>query len=320
VSNAPPVTVAVVSWNTRDLLARCLESMREDAEAGRAAVTVVDNGSSDGSGEMVSSDYRWVELLEPEQNLGFGRAVNLAAKRSSSPWLAAANADIELTPGALETLLRTAEERPEVGVAAPRLVLPDGSTQHSVHMFPSPGLAALFGIGAYRLNRRLADHLCIEGYWNPDRGREVDWAHGAFLLLRRESFDEVGGFDEEQWMYAEDIDIAWRLKKSGHSVRYEPRAAVRHALSASTRQAFDDFEREQRHIRASYAWLERRRGVPVARLTAALNVGGAALRVLVLSPLAWAAPERWRASRDRARRYVSLHRRAARPAAPDRAG
>jgi len=308
-TEARPVTIAVVSWNTRDLLARCLDSMRVDVEAGRAAVTVVDNGSMDGSPDLVRSDYAWAELIEPDENLGFGRAVNLVAARTSSPWLAAANADIELTPGALETLLDAATAHPDAGAIAPRLILPDGSTQQSVHRFPSPGLAAVFSFGIHRLNRRLADHLCIDGYWDPDRRRDVDWARGAFLLMPRRSYEEVGGFDESQWLYAEDIDLSWRLKQAGLSTLYEPGARVHHALHASTRQVFDDLEENQRHIDASYAWLARRRGPGRARLTAALFTLGAGLRVLILTPLARIAPGRWEAPRRLARRYLSLHRR-----------
>ena len=307
-SETPPVTIAVVSWNTRELLARCLDSMSEDVEAGRAAVTVVDNGSTDGSRELVRTDYEWAELIEPGENLGFGRAVNLVASRSSSPWLAAANADIELTPGSLGLLLETARSHPDVGAVAPRLVLPDGSTQHSVHRFLSPGLAAVFNFGIHRLNRRLADHLCIDGYWDPTRRREVDWARGAFLLMPRRSFDQVGGFDETQWLYAEDIDLAWRLKAAGHPVLYEPAATVHHVLSAATNQAFGDLERDRRHVEASYRWLARRQGPWRARLTAAIFTLGAGLRVLILTPLARVAPRRWEMPRSLARRYLSLHR------------
>ncbi len=305
----PPVTVAVVSWNTRELLIRCLNSMRNDFEAGRAAVVVVDNGSTDGSRETVRSDFGWAKLLEPEENLGFGRAVNLAAERSSTPWLAAANADVELMPGALETLLGVGASRAELGAIAPRLLLPDGSTQHSVHRFPSPGLALLFGLGLYRLSNRLGDRLCIDGSWNPDRPREVDWAHGAFLLIRRSAFDRAGGFDEGQWLYAEETDLAWRLAKAGHPVQYEPRAAVRHRVSASTRQAFGEWERDRRRTVAAYSWLARRRGVAIARLTALISLAGATARLLIFSPLALLAPGRWRRARDRSRRYVALHRR-----------
>jgi len=315
----PQVTIAVVSWNTRDLLQRCLDSMRPDADAGLAAVKVVDNGSTDGSRELVRNDHPWVELIEPDRNLGFGPAVNLAAAKGTSEWVAPANADIELTPGALEALLEAGRAEPEAGAIAPRLVLPDGSTQHSVHRFPSPGLAATYGLGLYRLSRRWADSLCLEGYWNPGRPRQVDWAHGAFLLIRRGAFEQVGGFDEEQWMYAEDIDIAWRLARAGHPIRYEPRAIVHHAVSASTRQAFGD-ERDRRHIGAAYTWLARRRGPAVARSTAALNLTGAGLRLAALTPLAAISPGRWGPSRALARRYVSLHRAGLRGLSSDHAG
>src|SRR4051812_32308342 len=93
-----PVTVAVVSWNTRDLLADCLRSLKPEVDAGRASVWVVDNGSSDGSRELVKSDAPWATLVEPDENLGFGAAVDLVAERTDGPWLAAANADIALDP------------------------------------------------------------------------------------------------------------------------------------------------------------------------------------------------------------------------------
>jgi GT2 family glycosyltransferase len=308
------VNVAVVSWNTRELLDRCLSSLRSDWEMGTASVFVVDNGSTDGSGEMVRSKHPWVELIEPDENLGFGRAVNLVARQSSSPWIVPANADVEVTPGAIETLIVTGEANPLAGAIAPRLILPDGSTQHSVHRFPSPSLSLLFGLGVYRLSSRLGDQLCIHGRWDADRPRQVDWAFGAFLLVRREYFDQVGGFDEEQWMYAEDIDLAWRLDRAGHPTRYEPAARIRHAESASARRAFTDFERDRRHLAASYTWLARRRGAAIARLTGWINLAGAGARYLALTPIARFSPRR-REARSAARRYLALHRAAMRSSA-----
>ncbi|MFL5906678.1 MAG: glycosyltransferase family 2 protein [Solirubrobacterales bacterium] len=303
------VAVAVVSWNTRELLRRCLLSMQPYAEEGAADVWVVDNGSRDGSPEMVRVDFPWARLLEPGENLGFGRAVNLAARESGSQWIAASNADVELLPGSLEGLVQAMEADPAAGAAAPRLILPDGSTQHSVHRFPSPSLALMFGLAVHRLNHRIGDHLCLEGWWNPDRAREVDWAHGAFLLTRRKAFEQVGGFDESQWLYAEDIDLAWRLRKAGYRVRYVPDARVRHAAGAAARHAFGDPGRERRHMEATYVWLAKRRGVMLARLTAALNFAGAVLRLLPLSLLAPIWPARWGPARHRARRYLRLHGR-----------
>src|SRR5436189_6302951 len=98
---AAPVTLAIVSWNTRDLLARCLESLAPEVECGRAEVWVVDNASSDGSPELVRERFDWVHLVASSENLGFGSAINLVARQTSSEWLATANAHIALRPAAL---------------------------------------------------------------------------------------------------------------------------------------------------------------------------------------------------------------------------
>jgi GT2 family glycosyltransferase len=308
VNGEPPVTIAVVSWNTRDLLARCLDSIEGDFQSGLASVVVVDNGSTDGSPDLVDAAYPWVDLVQPGENLGFGRAVNLASSGGGSPWIVAANADVELTPGALAALVGSGDRHPNAGAVAPRLILPDGSTQHSVHRFASPSQAAMFSIGAYRWSRRLGERMCIEGRWDNDRAQAIDWAFGAFVLFRRTAFERVGGFDDEQWMYAEDIDIAWRLARAGYEVWYEPDARVRHVGGASTEQAFAGFQRERRHYTAFYAWLHRRRGGPIARTTAAVSVVGELLRYAAFSLLALAAPNRWSAAATRSRSYLSLHR------------
>src|SRR5919109_4551083 len=108
----PMVTVAVVSWNTRDLLDRCLRSLEPEVDRGLAEVWVVDNASTDGSAEMVRQRFPWASLMASEENLGFGRAVNLVAGNTSSQWLAIANADIAVRPGAIDALLEAAAHDP----------------------------------------------------------------------------------------------------------------------------------------------------------------------------------------------------------------
>jgi N-acetylglucosaminyl-diphospho-decaprenol L-rhamnosyltransferase len=299
------IAVAVVSWNTRELLEECLRSLATDAEAGLAEVWVVDNGSTDGSRELVRERFRWASLLEPESNLGFGPAVNEVARRTESPWLAAANADIALSPGALGRMLAAGEADSRAGSLAPRLLLPDGRTQHSVHRFPTVTLSVAFNLGLTSVIPGLGERWCIEGRWDPDRPRRVQWAHGAFLLLRRQAFEEVGGFDPEQWMYAEDLDIAWRLARSGWATRYVPEAAVGHELSASTEQAFGD-ARLARFMDASYAWILRRRGRAVTLAFGTVNLAGAVLRLLALAPLARRDARR-AAAAGRARAYAAAH-------------
>src|SRR3954469_3504632 len=128
----PRVTIAIVSWNTRDLLARCLVSLAPEVERGRAEVWVVDNASTDGSPDLVRDRYDWVHLIASDENLGFGRAINLVAGQTASEWIATANADVALRPGALDVLLAAGARDGAAGAIAPRLVLPTGETQHSV--------------------------------------------------------------------------------------------------------------------------------------------------------------------------------------------
>ncbi len=305
-SAEPEVTIAVVSWNTRELLHRCLESMRADVDAGRARVVVIDNRSEDGSAEMVADRHRWAELIRSERNLGFGPAVNAVARGSETRWLAASNADVELRPGALERLLAAGAANPRDAALAPRLVLPDGSTQHSVHSFPSLGLGLAFNLGLGAIVPRLGDRLCLEGRWYPERERAVDWAHGAFVLLRRDAFDRVGGFDPAQWMYAEDIDLCWRLSRAGWRTRYVPEARVGHELSAAAAQAFDD-QRTERQMAAANAWMTRRRGRAATRAYAALNAAGSAVRLVWLKPLARWRPARFAPRAELQARYLTIH-------------
>jgi N-acetylglucosaminyl-diphospho-decaprenol L-rhamnosyltransferase len=261
------ITVAIVSWNTRDLLRVCLASLPPGPE-----VWVVDNGSSDGSVAMVRTEYPNARLVTSERNLGFGGAINLVAARSgASELLLCANADVALRPGALEALTAALERDPGAAAAAPRLVLPDGAVQHSAFAFPTVPATALFVLGL------AGDRLCTPGRWDMTRARRVPWAIGACLLVRRSAYEAVGGFDERQWMYAEDLDLGWRLRRAGWATRYEPRAVVDHVSSASTAQAFGD-TRVERWQRATYAWVLRRRGALALRVVAALHVAGAAAR------------------------------------------
>jgi N-acetylglucosaminyl-diphospho-decaprenol L-rhamnosyltransferase len=299
-----PVTVAVVSYDTRELLLRCLRSLEADAHAALADVWVVDNGSTDGSPDAAEQAAPWATVLRPGANLGFGRAVNLVAARTSGSWLLCANADVELEPGMLRTMLAAGDE-PRVGCVAPRLMLPDGRTQHSVHSLPSLGFALSFNLGLQCLSARLRDTMLLEGGYDPQRARSVPWAIGALLLFRRRAYEQVGGFDERHWMYAEDLDLCWRLRDAGWLIRYEPRAVARHASGASTEPAFGD-ERPLRFMRETYAAIARRRGQAVMRATAAINVGGAAARVAWMTPPALVS-RRWRRRRRETRAWVAAH-------------
>jgi GT2 family glycosyltransferase len=312
------VAVAVVSWNTRELLAACLRSLEHEVLRGRVEAWVVDNASTDGSAEMVVADFPWAQLVASERNLGFGPAVNVVARRTDAPWIAPANADVELAPGVLDALLHAGDGHPGAGILAPRLRTPDGATQHSVHPFPRLSTTLALNLGLPRLRPALGERLALEGHWDPERPRRVDWAHGALLLVRRSAWEQVGGFDDTQWMYAEDLDLCWRAHRAGWSTRYVPGAVVAHHLSAATTLAWGG-ERVVRSQRAAYAWMAHRRGPAFARLIALVNMAGAGARWAALTPAARLAPERhaWRHARLRV--WVAAHRTGLAPTATLRA-
>jgi len=299
------VAIAVVSWNTRDLLDACLASMQPDAASGLTEVWVVDNGSTDGSPDMVREKHPWVRLLIPDSNLGYGPAVNRVAEQTSTPWVVASNADVELEPGAMAALVEAGRKDPAAGVLGPRLILNDGSTQPGVQPYPSVANALLRNLWAYKLSHRVGERLCLAGYWDPDASAVVDWITGAFLAIRRETFEEIRGFDEGQWMYAEDLDVCWRARQAGWKVRYVAGARVHHALSVAAEKAFGGVdERARRMIRQDYAWLKRRQGPARAWAIGITEVVTLLLRRGILS----LGGESKRPKVNDVQRHLTLHR------------
>jgi GT2 family glycosyltransferase len=302
------VVVAVVSWNTRDLLDRCLRSLEPEVERGRAEVWVVDNASTDGSAEMVRERFGWVRLIASADNMGFGRAVNLVAERTSSEWLAIANADIALRSGALDRLLAAAKRDPGAAAIAPRLLLPAGNTQHSVFAFPTIPFALTLNSGVFRAVGSLGDRMALPGFWDTERARRVPWAIAAFLLVRRRAWDAIGGFDDRQWMYAEDLDLGWRLRQAGWATRYEPGAHVDHESGAATLLAFGE-ELAPVWQRSTYGFMARRFGMPRTWAVAALNLAGSGTRWLAMAPARAVRPDRFRARHQALGRWVMVHAR-----------
>jgi GT2 family glycosyltransferase len=272
--------VAVVSWNTRELLNRCLASLSAAARSGAAEVWVVDNASEDGSPDMVRASHPWVRLLALSENVGYGRAVNLVGEQTSSPWLALANSDVALEPGALELLREAGEADPGAGIIAPRLLLPSGETQHLAWAFPTVAATIAQNLGPRLLPARVGDRLALRGAWNPDRPRRVPWAVGACLLVRRRAWEQVGGFDAGHWMSAEDLDLGWRMHRAGWATRYEPAAIVHHEESSATRQVWGE-DLPIHWQRCAYAWMVRHLGRGPTVTVGLLNLIGSATRLSV---------------------------------------
>ncbi|MGH9030460.1 MAG: glycosyltransferase, partial [Acidimicrobiales bacterium] len=197
-------------------------------------VLVHDNASSDGTSSALERHVPEAEVEVSEENLGFARAMNLLMKRSTAPWFFALNSDAWPESGAIDVLVDAGERHQRAAAVAPRLERPDGSLEASTHPFPSlkTALIDLTG-GRHWMPRGHLEAMCLEGAWHHDRARSVDWAVGAALLMRRAALEDLGGFDERFFMYAEDLEWCWRARSAAWEVRFEPGALVRHIGNVS---------------------------------------------------------------------------------------
>lgn len=227
-----PMSVAVVNFNTREVLESCLTSV---IAAGSEETVVVDNGSTDGSVELIRGRFPSVRLIVNEVNRGYGAAGNQAVAACSLPAVLLLNSDTILAPEALHALGSYLARHPRVAVVGPRLLNADGSLQRSAYPFPSAADTLLGETGLHLLVRRLP--LLRERYWRTwshDAARRVPWVLGAALAIRRTAFAAVGGFDEEFFMYGEDVDLCRRLHDAGFEIHSAPVTTVTHLGGAST--------------------------------------------------------------------------------------
>ena len=243
--------IVIVSYCTRDLLRDCLRSVYASQGPYSFAVCVVDNASSDGSREMVATEFPQATLIANEENVGYPAANNQGLKafgfgsagareaQSGTPRFALLlNSDTEVPPDALSRMLAFMEEHDEAGVAGPKLVRPDGSLDRACRRsFPTPEVSFYRMVGLSRLfprSRRFGRYNLT--YLDPDQLTEVDSVVGAFMLVRGEAIHDAGLMDETFFMYGEDLDWAYRIKEAGWKVYYNPAVTVLHVKKASTRQ------------------------------------------------------------------------------------
>ncbi len=231
----PRVSVIIVSYNTRDLLGRCIASARESAGDLACEIVVVDNGSRDGSADYVRREHPEAKLVESGRNLGFAKANNVGYELSSGEYVVLLNSDAFLVGDSLRAAARLMDDRPEVGLAGGRLIGEDGSWQPSARSFP--GIANDFlTISGLAAKYRRSPVFGRPDMTYIDQGRELycDWVPGAFTIIRRSAIEEVGFFDERFFLYYEEVDLCRRIKRAGWKIAYWPAITVIHIGGAST--------------------------------------------------------------------------------------
>jgi N-acetylglucosaminyl-diphospho-decaprenol L-rhamnosyltransferase len=221
------VSVVVVTYNSMPELERCLESVS------RHEVVVVDHGSTDGSIELVRERFPGMRLLEQE-NRGFGAGMNAGMRVAGGRYFLLLNADAWVLGDAVESLCAFADAHPEAAVVGPRLLNPDGSLQPSVRGFPTLWRLATeyFFLRKLAPQSRLFNAFFGAGFDHRST-REAEWLGAACLLVRRAAVEEVGYFDEDYFLFSEEVDWCWRFRQAGWKVLFFPGAEVMHVFSAT---------------------------------------------------------------------------------------
>jgi N-acetylglucosaminyl-diphospho-decaprenol L-rhamnosyltransferase len=266
------VSVVVVTLNSMPYLERCLEGV-----AGYEVV-VVDHGSTDGSVELVRERFPRARLIEQE-NRGFGAGMNTGMRAAAGRYFLLLNADAWPVGDGVERLRAFADEHPEAGVVGPRLLHPDGSLQPSVRGFPTLWRLAteFFFLRKLAPRSRLFNAFYGAGF-DHRSVREAEWLGGACLLVRREAADAVGPFDEDFFLFSEEVDWCYRFRQAGWKVLFYPGAEFVHVIGAAYNPSlFDEL------VRAHVRYFAKHRGLREAErlrrlLLVALRLRGVVFR------------------------------------------
>ena len=231
------ISVIIVSLNTSAVLAECLENLRIASQGLRVETIVVDNGSRDDSVQRVRRDWPDVSIIETGENLGFGRANNLAMEKARGRYIVLLNSDAFLAADALQKSVKYMDEDPAIGLAGARLIGRDGSWQPSARMFPSILTDAFVLSGLSNRFPRSRIFGYFDRTWaDQTQPMSVDWVPGAYTIIRAEALKKVGLFDARFFLYYEEVDLCKRIKHAGYSIWYWPDVVVIHIGGESSRQ------------------------------------------------------------------------------------
>lgn len=237
------ISIILVSYNTKDLTRDCLKSVFEKTVGVEFEVFVVDNASSDGSCEMIEQEFPQVKLIKSKENLGFGKANNIAIRQSSAKYVFLLNADTVLLNNAVKIFFDFMEspENQNVGCCGGNLYNPDMCHQISYGKFPTVKRVAFTTIGLNYILKNYYNEFTTSGKNERDELKEVEYIAGADMFLRKSILDEIGLFDEEFFMYSEESELSFRMNKNGYKSMIIPDAKIIH-LCGFDKMSLDKFK------------------------------------------------------------------------------
>jgi GT2 family glycosyltransferase len=225
----------IVNWNTRDTLRGCISSVFEHTRSIELEVIVVDNASSDGSVEMLREQFPRVKVIANSSNLGFAKACNQGMRASTGRLILLLNSDTYVRDDVIARMAGYVLSRAEISMASCQLRYPDERIQHTAYRSLSIWRGLFEDLWLYKLvpsSKR--GEMLLGGYWRNDTETQADWLAGAFMMLRREVFEQTGGFLEDFFMYGEDSEWCMRARRAGHKIFYNPIGVVYHIGSVSS--------------------------------------------------------------------------------------
>lgn len=234
------VTVVIVSYNVADLLDKCIESIKIETSC-QYEIIVVDNNSEDNSVEMLTTKHSDVIFIQNRTNLGFSKANNQAFRISKGRYIFMLNPDTVILNGAIDKLVDFMDTQHKAGACGPKNTDQKGRLQHNCHHFPDLLMRV---VECLQLKRLFPQHRYFGRehmtYWSYDEIKEVDWITGCSLLIRREALQQVGLLDEKYFMYSEETDLCYRLRKRGWQILFYPLAYIIHYGGESALSQFKE--------------------------------------------------------------------------------
>ena len=237
--NFDSVSILIVNYNVKEYLGNCIDSILQSEYKGAIEIVVVDNHSFDGSDEFIHNRFPDVKMIKNSENLGFGKAVNQAARVATNDYLLILNPDTVIQEDTIATFVHYMKDHPEAGLIGPKILNPDGSLQLTCkRSFPTPGIALpkLLGLSKVFPKSKWAGKYNLT-YLNQEEVHSVDAVSGSCMFLQRKLFIDIGGFDERFFMFGEDIDLCYRIKESGNEIYYVPRTKIIHYRGESVKFA-----------------------------------------------------------------------------------
>ncbi|CQR58534.1 glycosyl transferase family 2 [Paenibacillus riograndensis SBR5] len=232
------VSIIVLNYNTCRLTMDCLRSVYDSETNFVYEIILIDNNSRDDSVERISREFPGVMLIANSENVGYARANNQGMEVASGRYVLLLNSDTVVLKDTLQTMISFMDGRPDLGASGCKVILPDGSLDKACKRgFPTPSASFYYAFGFSKLfpDRPRFNGYQL-GYLDPDQDYPVDCLVGAFMLLRRETIEQVGGLDEDFFMYGEDLDWCFRIKEAGWGIYYYPQTSIIHLKGGSARR------------------------------------------------------------------------------------